>query len=138
MGSNTILIVDEDFRNVEVRHAGDIKETHGFSSFKVRCRTAVFFLRAWCVFYPFFSLPSDFPQISILPAARRNHHRCRQEWELETQPALYTIAPPSHRLALLLRVFHSALVHFLPAVVRLPSRFPDILHSVLETCHGSP
>lgn len=35
MGSNKILIVDEDFRNVEVRTAGDIKETHGFSSFKV-------------------------------------------------------------------------------------------------------
>ena len=35
MGSNTILLVDEDFRNVEVRHVGEIKETHGFSSFKV-------------------------------------------------------------------------------------------------------
>ncbi|CAN0128549.1 unnamed protein product [Pylaiella littoralis] len=34
MGSNTILIVDEDFRDVKVRTAGDIKETHGFSSFK--------------------------------------------------------------------------------------------------------
>ncbi|CAN0457384.1 unnamed protein product, partial [Hapterophycus canaliculatus] len=34
MGSNTILMVDEDFRHVEVRHVGDIKETHGFSSFK--------------------------------------------------------------------------------------------------------
>ncbi|CAM9939331.1 unnamed protein product [Ectocarpus sp. 12 AP-2014] len=34
MGSNTILIVDEDFRKVDVRHVGDIVETHGFSSFK--------------------------------------------------------------------------------------------------------
>lgn len=38
MGSNTILIVDEDFRKVDVRHVGDIVETHGFSSFKVRVR----------------------------------------------------------------------------------------------------
>ncbi|CAN0415745.1 unnamed protein product, partial [Scytosiphon promiscuus] len=36
MGANTILMVDENFRHVDVRHAGDIKETHGFSSFKVR------------------------------------------------------------------------------------------------------
>lgn len=34
-GSNTILIVDEDFRKVEVRHAGENIPTHGFSSFKV-------------------------------------------------------------------------------------------------------
>lgn len=33
-GSNTILIVDEDFRKVEVRHAGENIPTHGFSSFK--------------------------------------------------------------------------------------------------------
>lgn len=35
MGSNTILIADENFRHVDVKHAGEVIPTHGFSSFKV-------------------------------------------------------------------------------------------------------
>jgi soluble calcium-activated nucleotidase 1 len=33
-GTNIMLVANEDFSNVEVRHVGDIVPTHGFSSFK--------------------------------------------------------------------------------------------------------
>ncbi|CAL8142829.1 unnamed protein product [Orchesella dallaii] len=33
-GTNIMLLTDEDFTNVEVRHIGDVIPTHGFSSFK--------------------------------------------------------------------------------------------------------
>lgn len=39
MGSNTILIVDENFRHVDVKTAGELIPTHGFSSFKVHTAT---------------------------------------------------------------------------------------------------
>lgn len=35
-GSNKILIVDENFEEVDVKTAGEVIPTHGFSSFKVK------------------------------------------------------------------------------------------------------